>query len=79
MSVSSSNTLLADHSSTCRKNPQGVTERMVVAEEQPQGVYLTPSGLHIEHVGGVMLQGDDLGKAHVLVEELRAKEDSIVH
>lgn len=38
-------------------------------------VYLTPSGLHVEHVGCVMLQGDDLSKVHVLVEELRAKSD----
>lgn len=93
MSVSSSNTLLADQSSTCGKTqPEGVTKHAVVAEEHEHaataegkvvvvvgmggGSYLTPSGLHVEHVGRVMLQGDDLGKAHVFVEELRAKEDS---
>lgn len=75
MSVSSSNTLLADQSSTCRKNqPEGVTKRTVAEEHERTatagGAYLTPSGLHVEHVGRVMLQGDDLGKAHVLVEEL---------
>lgn len=67
-----------------RTNQRGVTKRTAVAEEHQHehehkhegGVYLTPSGLHVEHVGRVMLQGDDLGKVHVLVEELRAKEDS---
>lgn len=37
------------------------------------GVYLTPSGLHVVHVVCVMLQRDDLGKVHVLVEELRRR------
>ena len=74
MSVSSSNTLLADQSSTCGKNqPEGVSRRVAVTGGGPEralGVYLTPSGLYVEHVGCVILQGDDLGKVHVLVEEL---------
>lgn len=37
--------------------------------------YLTPPGLHVEHVSRVMLQGDDLGERHVLVEELRTKAE----
>lgn len=37
--------------------------------------YLTPPGLHVEHVSRVMLQGDDLSKRHVLVEELRTKAE----
>lgn len=85
MSVSSSNTLLADQSSTCGENqPEEVTKGAAVAEERERvqlqrrkgGAHLTPSGLHVEHVGRVVLQGDDLGKVHVLVEELQAKEDS---
>lgn len=38
-------------------------------------VYLTSPGFHIPHVGCVVLQGDDLSKVHVLVEELRTKSD----
>lgn len=41
------------------------------ASQRAGEVYLTPSGLHVEHVRCVMLQCDDLGKVHVLVEELR--------
>lgn len=37
-------------------------------------LYLTPPGLHVEHVGCVMLQADDLGKSHVLVEKLLKKK-----
>lgn len=38
-------------------------------------VYLTSPGFHIPHIGCVVLQGDDLSKVHVLVEELRTKSD----
>lgn len=41
--------------------------------------YLTPPGLHIKHVGCVMLQSDDLAEVHVLVEELRTKLDERFH
>lgn len=41
-------------------------------------LYLTPPGLHVEHVVCVMLQHHDLGKVHVLVEELRRKRQSLV-
>lgn len=41
-------------------------------------LYLTPPGLHVEHVGCVMLQADDLGKSHVLVEKLLKKEISFL-
>lgn len=36
-------------------------------------LYLTPPGLNVKHVACVVLQHDDLGKVHVLVEELRRK------
>ena len=40
------------------------------------GMYLTPPGLHVEHVGRVFLQCDDLSEVHVPVEELRGKRSS---
>lgn len=42
-------------------------------------VYLTPPGLHIVNVICVMLQGDDLSKVHVLVEELQTKSGWKLH
>lgn len=74
MSVNSSNTLLADQRSTCKEKDwylKNVHQCLIIAGP----AYLTPPGLHVEHVGCVMLQGDDLGKVHVLVEELMAKGD----
>lgn len=44
-------------------------------QNSSSSVHLTPPGLHVEHVVRVVLQGDDLGKVHVLVEELRTKSD----
>lgn len=41
-------------------------------------LYLTSSGLHVEHVVCVMLQHDDLSKVHVLVKELKRKRQSLV-
>lgn len=38
-------------------------------------IYLTPPGLHVEHVGREMLQGDELSEVHVLVEELRSESE----
>ena len=40
------------------------------------GMYLTPPGLHVEHVGRVFLQCDDLSEVHVPVEELRGRRSS---
>lgn len=40
--------------------------------------YLTPPGLNVKHVACVMLQHEDLGKVHVLVEELERKRQSLV-
>lgn len=47
---------------------------MEPADRCSSRVYLTSPGLHVEHVGRVVLQGDDLGEVHVLVEELRTRE-----
>lgn len=87
MSVSSSNTLLADQSSTygtAMKVGDEICSNGVMTSVQRGGkvingqlTYLTPSGLHVEHIGCVMLLGDDLSKVHVLVEELRTKADYI--